>query len=60
MDASQVADYARRLREAHGEQAAYEAARKAAEYEKDGDAANAETWRRIEAALVERQGPHES
>ena len=60
MDMTQIADYARQLREAHGVSATQEAARKASEFEQNGDSANADIWRRVEAMLKEMQGPRES
>lgn len=59
-DASQISAYARQLEEAHGRAAIFEAARKASEFEKQGDIASRDVWRRVELALKERQGPHES
>lgn len=52
--------YARQLKEAHGPKALAEATQKAQEFEKQGDAAQAEDWRRIAAVLKEMQGPHAS
>jgi hypothetical protein len=37
-----------------------EAARKAAEFEKQGDQKQAEDWRRIQAAIGSMRGPHAS
>ena len=47
-----IQDYARQLLEAHGDKAVAEAARKASTSEKEGKTEDAETWRRIEAALI--------
>jgi hypothetical protein len=60
MHTAQIQDVARRLREAHGDRAAAEAAQKAATYERAGDSDQARTWRRIEAALLQMRGPHQS
>lgn len=60
MESTKIHEYARELKEAHGAKALQEAAQKAADYEKQGDNEQAETWRRIEAALKEMRGPHES
>ena len=60
LDAMDIQDIARRLYEAHGPRAAAEAARKAQEQEAAGDAGDAEAWRRVEAALIRRIGPHVS
>jgi hypothetical protein len=60
MHTAQIQDVARRLREAHGDRAAAEAAQKAAVCERAGDQAQAEEWRRIEAALITMRGPRQS
>jgi hypothetical protein len=60
MQAMEVQEHARKLRDARGDKAAVEAAQKAKAYEQQGDAEQAQTWRRIEAALREMQGPHVS
>ena len=60
MDATKVQDYARQLLEAHGAKAIAEAAQKAAACEKAGDKKRAETWRRVEAALLLMHGPRQS
>jgi hypothetical protein len=60
MQATQIQDYARQLLEAHGDKAIAEAAQKAAACEKAGDKEHAQTWRRIEAALLLMHGPRQS
>ncbi len=60
MQAMEIQEHARKLRDAHGEKAAAEAAQKAKAYEQQGDKEQAQTWRRIEAALLQLQGPHVS
>lgn len=60
MEATEIHTHARRLLDAHGPKAIIEAARKAAQFEKNGDQTQAETWRRIEAALRHLRGPHQS
>ena len=60
MQTVDIQDYARRLLEAHGLKAISEAAQKASTFEQKGDAQQAETWRRIEAALIQMRGPHAS
>jgi hypothetical protein len=55
-----VQDYARQLLDAQGFRAIAQAAQKASAFEAQGDAEQAQTWRRIEAALIEMRGPHES
>ena len=52
-----INDYARQLMDAHGQQAIAEAARRAAEYERNKDEEEAKTWRRVEAALKLMRGP---
>lgn len=60
MNAIEIRDQARRLAEAHGSKAIAEAAQKAASHEEAGDKEQAKNWNRIEAALKQMQGPHES
>jgi len=60
MNAIEIRDLARRLRDAHGNAAIAEAARKAQDFENDGDTGQAQTWRRIETALMQMRGPRES
>ena len=55
-----IHDYARQLLEAHGDKAVAEAAQKACMLESQGESEQAETWRRVEAALKLIRGPHES
>jgi hypothetical protein len=56
----EIHEYARRLLEAHGAKAIAEAAQKAAACEKQGDKEQAQTWRRVEAALQLMRGPRQS
>jgi len=58
MQAAQVQDYARQLFEAPGVKAISEAAQKARACEEQGDREQAQTWRRVEAALMQMRGPH--
>lgn len=60
MQGLDLQDYARQLLESRGDKAIADAAQKACALEEKGDQAEAETWRRIEAALREMQGPHQS
>jgi len=60
MDEINIRDYARQLLDAHGEKAVVEAARKARDCEQQGESEQAETWRRVEAALKLMRGPHVS
>lgn len=55
-----IHDYAQQLLETHGDKAVAEAARMARTYEQQNQSDDAETWRRVEAALKLRQGPHVS
>jgi hypothetical protein len=60
MKMTDVHRYARELKEAHGSKALAEAAQRAVDFEKQGDDEQAKNWRRVEAALEEMQGPHQS
>jgi len=60
MQAMEIQEHARKLRDAHGDKAVLEAAQKAKSFEQQGDTEQAQTWRRIEAALLQMQGPHVS
>jgi hypothetical protein len=57
MHAVEIAEQARLMMSALGPRAIAEAARKAQELERQGHDAEAEDWRRIEAALVQLAGP---
>lgn len=56
MRESDVADYAKRLLDAHGGKAEAEAAAKVREFEEKNDVEQAETWRKIRAAISEMRG----
>lgn len=60
MKVTEIHTYARELKRAHGSKALAEAAQKAVDFEKQGDEDQAKIWRRVEAALKEMQGPHQS
>jgi hypothetical protein len=60
MQAMEIQEHARKLRDARGELAIAHAAQKARDFEHQGDTKQAETWRRIEAALRQMQGPRVS
>ena len=60
MDAIQIQRYARQLYEVQGAKAIAEAAHKAQAFERNNDKEQAQTWRRIEAALLQLRGPHNS
>jgi hypothetical protein len=60
MDAVDIQAHARKLLEAYGAKAVVEAAQKARMFEEQGQREEAQTWRRIEAALLQLRGPHVS
>ncbi len=60
MEESDIQGYARQLFEAHGAKAVAEAAQKAAAFEQKGENEQAQVWRRIESALYQMLGPHQS
>jgi hypothetical protein len=60
MQVMDIQEHARKLREARGDLALVQAAQKARHFEQQGDTKPAETWRRIEAALRQMQGPRVS
>jgi hypothetical protein len=60
MHTTEIQDYARQLMETHGDKAAAEAAQKAVALEKAGDRQQAQTWRRIEAAIMLMRGARQS
>jgi hypothetical protein len=53
MNESEIIDYAKRLLEAHGDKAEFEAAQKARDFEAAADEAQAEVWRRIRTTINE-------
>jgi len=57
MHAVEIQEHANKLLAALGPKALAEAAHKAKQFEERGDKTEAETWRRIEKALVQSQGP---
>jgi hypothetical protein len=59
MREAEIYDYARQLLDAHGAQAVVEAAQKASSFEQQGHNEQAQTWRRIEAAMKLIRGPHQ-
>ena len=52
-----IQDCARKLLEAHGDKAIAEAAQKASALERQGNKEEADTWRRVEKALLVMRGP---
>ena len=57
MEEMMINDYARQLRDAHGDRAIAEAAQRAVQSERLEDKDEAKTWRQVEAALKTMQGP---
>jgi hypothetical protein len=57
MDETLISEYARGLRDTHGDRAIAEAAQRAAECERMKDKEEARTWRQVEAALKAMRGP---
>ena len=57
MDETLISEYARGLKDAHGDRAIAEAAQRAAACERMKDKEEAKTWRKVEAALKAMQGP---
>lgn len=60
MNASDISTLAHQLFEAQGAKAIAEAAQKAESCRQAGDAEQARTWERVEEALRELRGPHQS
>jgi len=60
MHITEIQEYARQLLEAHGAKATAEAAQKAVAFEKAGNKEQAQTWRRVEAALLLMRGPRQN
>lgn len=60
MHATEIQEYARQLLEAHGAKATAEAAQKAVAFERARDQEQAQTWRRVEAALMLMSGPRQT
>lgn len=60
MSMIEIDDYARRLYQAHGDRAEYEAAQKAKDADSKGDASVADQWRRVRAKIRILRGPNMS
>jgi hypothetical protein len=60
MKETEIHVYARHLKEMHGFKALAEATQRAGQLEQQGDADQAQDWRRIAAVLREMRGPHAS
>ncbi len=56
----QIQEHARRLYQAHGDKAEFEAAQKARLHEEKGELDDAATWRKVREAISRMRGPHES
>lgn len=60
MNTTDISALARHLFETQGARAIAEAAQQAARFQKAGDEEQARMWERVEAALRELRGPHQS
>jgi hypothetical protein len=60
MSTVEIDDYARRLYEAHGDRAEYEAAQKAKDADAKGEADTAEQWRLVREKIRILRGPNAS
>jgi hypothetical protein len=60
MEMQQIHVFARTLLNTHGDKAELEAAQRAIECDKQGQKRDAQEWRRIQVAIREMRGPHES
>jgi hypothetical protein len=60
MREAEIHEQSRLLWSLHGAKAIALAAHKASDLEKRGEADQAQLWRRVEAALMLRRGPHQS
>lgn len=59
MQINDITNYATQLFEEMGPKAIAVAAGRAQKAEEDGKTDDAETWRKIERALMEKRGPHQ-
>ncbi|MEM1199002.1 MAG: hypothetical protein AAGI06_06790 [Pseudomonadota bacterium] len=55
-----IQEHARRLYEAHGDKAEFEAAQKARMHEEQGETEQAESWRKVREVINQMRGPHAS
>ena len=60
MQTSEIENYARQLFDELGPRAIAVAARRATEAKESGNEGESDKWRRIEQALLNMRGPHES
>jgi hypothetical protein len=60
MNTADISTVARHLFETEGPRALAQAAQKVDSFERAGDAAQADFWRRVEARLLELRGPRQT
>lgn len=60
MRMSDIHDYARQMFEAYGDKAEVEAEQRALKADEEKNATEAQTWRRVRAAIREMRGSHVS
>jgi hypothetical protein len=60
MEMNQIHIFARSLLSTHGDKAELAAAQRANECDRQGQKREARDWRRIQVAIKEMRGPHES
>ncbi len=56
----EIQESARKLYEAHGDKAEFEAAQKARQLADDGEEDQASDWKRIREVIAQMRGPHSS
>ena len=60
MDVLEIQESARKLYQAHGDKAEFEAAQKARQYKELGNAEVARDWKRIREVIAQMRGAHSS
>jgi len=60
MEIIEVQEHARKLLDAHGDKAEYEAAQKAKHFKLEGDQKQAGDWMKIREVINQMRGPHVS
>jgi hypothetical protein len=60
MDVLEIQESARKLYQAHGDKAEFEAAQKARHFKDVGNAEEAEDWKRIREVIAQMRGAHYS
>ena len=60
MNALEIQESARKLYQAHGDKAELEAAQKARQHKENGNAEEAEDWKRIREAIAQMRDAHYS